>query len=225
MQLHQHCISDIAAKVAEVLKAYRGYCAEFGIDDGHQVINNLGGKDSGATELLACAILGDNYRSVAADTGNEHLDHSAASEKPCICNGGGDPVEIVSAEYPQELFVKRREKITKAWQRKQTVMAGAYRGIACASRRARRYGVARVVAHALQAPASEPDTSLDAALSAPATPGNPFPDMALLHGSFPMGRQRFCTDELKMQVVFDKVLAPLLEDGRDVVAVVWRSGG
>ena len=64
-------ISDIAAKVAEVLKAYRGYCAEFGIDDGHQVIiNNSGGKDSGATELLARAIFGDNYRSVAADTGN-----------------------------------------------------------------------------------------------------------------------------------------------------------
>ncbi|WP_240035976.1 phosphoadenosine phosphosulfate reductase family protein [Aeromonas dhakensis] len=211
-------ISDIAAKIAEVLKAYRGYCAEFGIDDGHQVIvNNSGGKDSGATELLARAIFGDNYRSVAADTGNEHpitLQHL----KTLHLQRGGDPVEIVSADYPQELFDKRRKKIAKAWQRKQKVMAGAYRDIVMPSLARADTAFAELWRNRAKALGwGEFDTPLDAALSALQRSGNPFLDMALLHGSFPLGRQRFCTDELKMQVVFDKVLTPLLDAGRDVV--------
>jgi len=203
-------ISDIAAKIAEVLKAYRGYCAEFGIDDGHQVIvNNSGGKDSGATELLARAIFGDNYRSVAADTGNEHpitLQHL----KTLHLQRGGTPVEIVSADYPQELF--------DAWQRKQTVMAGAYRGIVMPSLARADTAFAELWRNRAKALGwGEFDTPLDAALSALQRSGNPFLDMALIHGGFPLGRQRFCTDELKIQVVFDKVLSPLLDAGTDVV--------
>lgn len=211
-------ISDIAAKVAEVLKAYRGYCAEFGIDDDHQVIvNNSGGKDSGATELLARAIFGDNYRSVAADTGNEHP-ITQQHLKTLHLQRGGDPVEIVSADYPQELFYKRREKIAKAWQRKQTVMAGAYRGIVMPSLARADTAFAELWRNRAQALGwGEFDTPLDAALSALQRSGNPFLDMALIHGGFPLGRQRFCTDELKIQVVFDKVLSPLLDVGTDVV--------
>ncbi len=211
-------ISDIAAKVAEVLKAYRGYCAEFGIDDGHQVIvNNSGGKDSGATELLARAIFGNNYRSVAADTGNEHpitLQHL----KTLHLQRGGDPVEIVSADYPQELFDKRRETISKEWRRKQIVRAGAYQGIVMPSLANADTAFAELWRNRAKALGwGEFDTPLDAALSALHRSGNPFLDMALIHGGFPLGRQRFCTDELKLAVVFDKVLTPLLNANRDVV--------
>ncbi|MFL9706539.1 phosphoadenosine phosphosulfate reductase domain-containing protein [Aeromonas veronii] len=211
-------ISDISAKVAEVEKAYSGYLDQHLIDDDHQIIvNNSGGKDSGATELLARAIFGDNYRSVAADTGNEHpitLEHLQTLH----LQRGGQPVEIVSADYPQAMFDKRREAITKAWQRKQTVMAGAYRGIVMPSLARADTAFAELWRNRAKALGwGEFDTPLDAALSALQRSGNPFLDMALIHGGFPLGRQRFCTDELKIQVVFDKVLTPLLDAGTDVV--------
>lgn len=49
--------------------------------------------------------------------------------------------------------------------------------------------------------------------------GNSFLDCALLHGKFPMLRDRFCTDELKIQIAFDKAMQPMLDEG-DVV-VQW----
>ena len=210
-------ISDISAKIAEVEKSYREHCDEFGITDHQVIVNNSGGKDSGATELLARAILGENYRSVAADTGNEHpttIEHL----KTLHLQRGGAPVEIVSADYPQELFDKRREKIAKTWRRKQVVMAGAYRGIVMPSLARADTAFAELWRNRAKALGwGEFDTPLDAALSALHRSGNPFLDMALLHGGFPLGRQRFCTDELKIQVVFDLVLSPLLDASRDVV--------
>ena len=210
-------ISDIGAKIAEVEKAYRMYCDEFGITDHQVIVNNSGGKDSGATELLARAILGDNYRSVAADTGNEHpatIEHL----KTLHLQRGGHPVEIVSADYPQAMFEKRREKISKEWMGKQRVMAGAYRGIVMPSLGRADTAFAELWRNRAKALGwGEFATPLDAALSALHRSGNPFLDMALIHGGFPLGRQRFCTDELKIQVVFDKVLAPLLYKGSDIV--------
>lgn len=61
------------------------------------------------------------------------------------------------------------------------------------------------------------EAPIDAFISAFKRSGNPFLDMALMHGGFPLGRQRFCTDELKMNVVFDKVLSPLLAEGKQVI--------
>ncbi|MGL6365353.1 MT-A70 family methyltransferase [Aeromonas veronii] len=210
-------ISDMGAKIAEVEKAYRGYREEFGIEDHQVIVNNSGGKDSGATELLARAIVGDNYRSVAADTGNEHpitIEHL----KTLHLQRGGSPVEIVSADYTQEMFDKRREAITKAWQRKQIVMAGAYRGIVMPSLARADTAFAELWRNRANSLGwGDFETPLDAALSALHRSGNPFLDMALIHGGFPLGRQRFCTDELKIQVVFDKVLSPLLDAGKDVV--------
>lgn len=210
-------ISDIGALITGVSKAYREYCDRFGITDHQVIVNNSGGKDSGATELLARAIFGDSYRSVAADTGNEHpvtLEHL----KTLHLQRGGEPVEIVSADYPQELFDRRREKVAKEWQRKQIVRAGAYRGIAMPSLARADTAFAELWRNRAKALGwGEFETPLDAALSALQRSGNPFLDMALIHGGFPLGRQRFCTDELKIQVVFDKVLSPLLDAGTDVV--------
>ncbi len=210
-------ISDIGALITEVSKAYREYCDRFGINDHQVIVNNSGGKDSGATELLAHAIFGDNYRSVAADTGNEHP-ITLVHLKTLHLQRGGKPVEIVSAEYPQELFDKRRVKIAKEWQRKQIVRAGAYRGIVMPSLARADTAFAELWRQRARGLGwDEFETPLEAALSALKRSGNPFLDMALTHGGFPLGRQRFCTDELKIQVVYDKVLAPLLDAGRDVV--------
>lgn len=66
-------ISDCGQMIKKAEKRYSEYCSAHGITDAKVIVNNSGGKDSGATDLLAKAILGDDgYRSVACDTGNEH---------------------------------------------------------------------------------------------------------------------------------------------------------
>jgi 3'-phosphoadenosine 5'-phosphosulfate sulfotransferase (PAPS reductase)/FAD synthetase len=127
-------------------------------------------------------------------------------------------VQIVSAEYPQELFDKRNAAVLKGWAKKQKVMAGTYRGVIMPSltRTDTKFAEAwRGAAKDLGW--GEFDSPIDAFNDAFIRSGNPFLDMCLLHGGFPLGRQRFCTDELKMQVVFDKVLAPLIEQGENVI--------
>lgn len=210
-------ISDISQMIKEVEQTYKKHLNENDIDEHVVIVNNSGGKDSGATDLLAKAIIGDNYRSVAADTGNEHpitIEHLKTLHQ----FRGGSPVEIVSADYTQSMFDKRKERVIDAWGRKQRVMAGAYRGIVMPSltrddtkfaeewrKAAKRIGW------------GEFNAPIDAFLYAFKRSGNPFLDMALIHGGFPLGRQRFCTDELKIQVVFDKVLQPLLTECKTVV--------
>ncbi|MFP2768078.1 phosphoadenosine phosphosulfate reductase family protein [Oceanisphaera sp. KMM 10153] len=212
-------VSDISAKIKEVEQAFRRYLDEFGINEPVNIINNSGGKDSGATDLLAMAITGGAYRSVAADTGNEHpmtIEHlkTLHEQRP----DKGPVVEIVSADYPEEMFAKRREAISKGWRKKQMVRAGSYRGILMPSLSRADTKFAENWRSAAKAMGwGDYDTPLDAALSALHRTGNPFLDMALTHGGFPLGRQRFCTDELKMKVVLDRVLTPLIEAGCDVV--------
>lgn len=63
----------------------------------------------------------------------------------------------------------------------------------------------------------EHQTPLDAALSVLHPSGNSFLDAALLHGKFPPLRDRFCTDELKIQMAFDAVMKPMLDDGEVIV--------
>lgn len=210
-------VSDPLSLISEVKKAYLGYLNEFDIEDPVIIVNNSGGKDSGATDLLAREIFGDNYRSVAADTGNEHpltIQHLKQLHE----QRGGNPVEIVQADYPQELFDKRKQSVIKGWSGKQTILAGKYRGILMPSlsnpdtkfaeawrKQAKRIGM------------GEFSAPIDAFLHAFHRTGNPFLDMTLLHGGFPLGRQRFCTQELKIDVVFNKVIRHLLDECKTVI--------
>lgn len=204
--------------VRKVEQNYKRYCDEFGVTDPVVIVNNSGGKDSGVTDLLANHILGGNYRSVAADTGNESPITIEHLHNLHISRRGGPVVELVNMQYDQALFDTRAATVEKDWAKKQRVMAGAYRGIlmpnltdpetkfAEAWRRASK----RLNWGDYPAP-------IDAFRDAFKRSGNSFLDMALLHGGFPLGRQRFCTEELKMQLVLDKVLTPLIDAGHDVV--------
>ncbi|QYJ79400.1 phosphoadenosine phosphosulfate reductase family protein [Shewanella acanthi] len=210
-------ISDMSQKIEEVRKAYKRHLEHADLESPVVIVNNSGGKDSGATDALANVITDGNYRSVAADTGNEHpltIEHI----KTLHHQRGGLPVEIVSADYPQEMFDKRKERVIKDWSGKQRIKAGAYRGIVMPSLTRTDTKFAenwRSAAAKIGLP--EFESPIEAFNSSFVRSGNPFLDMCLLHGGFPIGRQRYCTDELKIQVVFDKVLSPLLDDGKDVI--------
>jgi 3'-phosphoadenosine 5'-phosphosulfate sulfotransferase (PAPS reductase)/FAD synthetase len=210
-------ISNVGQMIKEAKDCYLENLKVHGISDPQVIVNNSGGKDSGATDLLAFEILEGNYRSVAADTGNEHpwtIDHL----KSLHMQRDGSPVEIVSMDYEQALFDKRKEKVIKGWAKKQKIMAGAYRGIIMPSLTRTDTKFAEVWrGNAKRVGWGDYESPIHAFKAAFVRSGNPFLDMSLLHGGFPLGRNRYCTDELKIQVVFDKVLSPLLDEGKEIV--------
>jgi 3'-phosphoadenosine 5'-phosphosulfate sulfotransferase (PAPS reductase)/FAD synthetase len=214
-------ISNVGQKIAEVKKTYKEECSKFGIDPDHKVfVANSGGKDSGATDLLAMAITEGDYQSVACDTGNENpltINHlKTLHTQP---GRGGSEVKIIKAEYSQASFDKRLERMKKGWSKKQVVMAGSYRGISMPSLSAKDTKFAELWrARSRHLGFGEFDCALDALTSVFKKSGNPFLDMCLLHGGFPLGRNRYCTKELKVDLAYKEVYEPALED---VEVVVW----
>lgn len=212
-------ISNCGQMIKDVEKKYKSYCQANGIKDHKVIVNNSGGKDSGATDLLATAILGEeNFRSVACDTGNEHS-HTIDHLKNWHNQRGGLSVEIVSADYPQELFDKRKAKVEKQWKSKMMVRAGAYRGILMPSLANPNTKFAEVWRKNAKRVGWGDNYSapIDAFREVFVKTGNPFFDMCLIHGGIPLGRQRYCTDELKIDVAFNQVVEPLLDEGEEVV--------
>jgi 3'-phosphoadenosine 5'-phosphosulfate sulfotransferase (PAPS reductase)/FAD synthetase len=212
-------VSDIAEKVREIEIAYHRYLNLFRIPDDHKiVVNYSAGKDSTATLAVANALFGNRVQAVMADTDNEHeltVEFARNVHQQIGCN----PVQVVKRVYTEADFAKRRAYLEKNWRKRQAIRMGVYRGIVMPSlarsdtkfgqawlRTAERWGI-------------EFETPLDAALSVLHPSGNSFLDCALLHGKFPMLRDRFCTDELKIQIAYEKTMLPMLDDG-DVV-VQW----
>lgn len=211
--------SDSALLVREIENTYQRYVDQFRIPSDHRiVVNYSAGKDSTATLIVANALFGEKVTSVMSDTDNEHSDTIEYARTIHEQIGCG-PVKVVKKIYSQEDFDKRRLAVTKGWNKRQAIRMGAYRGIVMPSlnrsdtkfgqawlKTAERWGV-------------EFNTALEACLSVLQPSGNSFLDAALLHGKFPQLRDRFCTDELKIQIAFDAAINPMIDDG-DVV-VQW----
>lgn len=209
--------TDISEKIREIEVAYDSYTYDHRIPDDHVIIVNYSaGKDSTTTLAIAHHLFGDKVRSVMADTDNEHeltINYARQIHEQIGCA----PIEVVKRIYTESDFSKRRATVDKNWRKKQAIRMGAYRGVIMPSlsrsdtkfgqawqRTAERWGI-------------EFETPLTAAMSVLHPSGNSFLDAALLHGKFPMLRDRFCTDELKIQIAFDAVMAPLLNDGEVIV--------
>ncbi|ECJ5905826.1 phosphoadenosine phosphosulfate reductase [Salmonella enterica subsp. diarizonae] len=209
--------SDIRMMIREIELAYNRYLTEFRIPDDHKIIVNFSaGKDSTKTATIAHHLFGERVQNVMADTDNEHeltVDYAGNIHHQIGCK----PVQIVKRVYTESDFERRRQSLIKRWAKCQPIRMGAYRGVVMPSlarsdtkfgqawqRTAERWGI-------------EFETPLDAALSVMHPSGNSFLDAALLHGKFPMMRDRFCTEELKIQIAFDAAIKPLLDDGEVVV--------
>ncbi|WP_338149547.1 phosphoadenosine phosphosulfate reductase domain-containing protein [Xenorhabdus bovienii] len=211
--------SDMALMVREIERSYQQYLNEYRIPDDHKIIVNFSaGKDSTATLTIASHLFGDKVQGVMADTDNEHSStieyaHNIHEQIGCA------PVEVVKRIYTQANFDKRRAAINKNWRKRQVIKMGAYRGITMPSLARTDTKFASAWRQTAARWGIEYETPLDAALSVMKPSGNSFLDACLLHGKFPMLRDRFCTDELKIQIVYDAVLAPQIDDG-DVI-VQW----
>nr|WP_252120477.1 phosphoadenosine phosphosulfate reductase family protein [Symbiopectobacterium purcellii] len=209
--------TDISQMVKEIEIAYSRYLNEFRIPDDHVILVNFSaGKDSTTTATIANHLFGGRVRSVMADTDNEH-ELTIQFAKDIHLQIGSNPVEVVKRIYTEEEFAKRRERVTAGWKTKQSIRLGAYRGVVMPSlaRSDTKFGQAWL--KTAERWGIEFETALDAALSVLHPSGNSFLDAALLHGQFPQLRNRFCTDELKIQIVFDAVIKPLIDDGEVVV--------
>jgi len=210
-------VSDISAKVREIETAYRNYLDVFRIPEDHKiVVNYSAGKDSTATLAVANALFGRRVQAVMADTDNEHeltISFARTIHEQIGCH----PVQVVKRIYSSADFARRRAYMKKNWSKKQAIRMGAYRGVVMPSlgrvdtafgqawlKTAKRWGI-------------DFETALDAALSVMHPSGNSFLDAALLHGKFPMLRDRFCTDELKIQIAYDAAIRPMLDEGEVVV--------
>lgn len=210
-------VSDISAKVREIETAYRNYLDVFRIPEDHKiVVNYSAGKDSTATLAVANALFGRRVQAVMADTDNEHeltISFARTIHEQIGCH----PVQVVKRIYSAADFARRRAYMKKNRSKKQAIRMGAYRGVVMPSlgradtafgqawlKTAKRWGI-------------DFETALDAALSVMHPSGNSFLDAALLHGKFPMLRDRFCTDELKIQIAYDAAIRPMLDEGEVVV--------
>jgi len=211
---------DITSKLREVRSTYTSYIEKNRIPNDHIIVVNFSaGKDSTATLAIAHYLFGDRVRAVIpvmADTDNEHeitLEYGRHIHEQIGCA----PVEMVKRIYTDADFAKRRATVDRNWRKKQAIRMGAYRGVIMPSlsRSDTKFGLAWQ--KTAERWGIEFETPLDAALSVLHPSGNSFLDAALLHGKFPMLRDRFCTDELKIQIAFDAVMAPLLNDGEVIV--------
>lgn len=210
-------VSDIGGMVREIEAAYSGYLSEFQIPSDHKIIVNFSaGKDSTTTATIAHHLFGDRVQGVMADTDNEH-DLTVDFARNVHVQIGCKPVQVVKRIYTDTDFERRRKSITERWPKRQAIRMGAYRGVIMPSLARADTKFGRAWLRTAERWGIEFETPLDAALSVMHPSGNSFLDAALLHGKFPMMRDRFCTDELKIQIAFDGAIKPLLDDGEIIV--------
>ncbi len=179
-----------------------------------------GGKDSTATACLALERAerrGMDIRYLFADTGNEHeitLEHVDYLARTLGIN-----IETVRADFAPK-FAARRAAMLKDWpkelRRKQhtTACRDACTDLAYAERALLRGDCPCPIR--ISPPI--PDDLIAKAVALMQPSGNPFLDMAMLHGRFPGAKSRFCTDELKLQPMdMAKDLVRIGPDARPVI--------
>lgn len=179
-----------------------------------------GGKDSAATACLAIERAerrSMELRFLFADTGNEHpltLEHI-----DYLARTLGITIETVRADFSGK-FAARRERMRSDWikelRRKMhtTECRAACEDLAWAEKALIREECDCPIKITPALPADLVERAVE--LMHPT--GNPFLDMAMLHGRFPGSQTRFCTDELKltpMEEIKDRIRFG--DDGQPIV--------
>lgn len=213
-------ISNIPAMIKEVKETLTINLDKAGIDFNEAVFLNSysAGKDSQATRHVMNEITEGHSRSVMADTDNENpitLEYAKSIHE----QDGYSPVEIIRADFSEERFAIKRDSLSKRWSKHQRIQAGAYKGVTMPrlndpdskfSELWRKYTNLNWQPHDFQTP-------LEAALHYTHRTGNAFLDSMILHGKQPQRKDRSCTEELKMDSVWEQVNEPLIEDGEFVI--------
>lgn len=188
--------SDKKTRLEGLINKARSEFERLGVRECVNQAGISGGKDSTAIYLLAYE-LGIKIIPTYCDTDNEHDITNAHVRTFYKSLPNAPEVLILKKEYSEAQFEKKRDTIRKNWRKPHRIRAGSRRG-------------------EFIPPMSE--ESIEKALNAVQKTGNSFLDMCLLHGMFPLRRSQFCTDELKIDLVYDEVLKPLLAQNKKVLS-------
>lgn len=160
-----------------------------------------GGKDSAATACLAIERAQRrpmSLRFMFADTGNEHpitLDHVAYLAKSLNIT-----IETVRADFADK-FPARREAMRRDWVKELRRKRHSRTCLAACTDFA--YAERAIIREKCECPIEVspplPIELVERAIALMHPTGNPFLDMAMLHGRFPGTQTRFCTSELKLE--------------------------
>jgi 3'-phosphoadenosine 5'-phosphosulfate sulfotransferase (PAPS reductase)/FAD synthetase len=157
----------------------------------HNIVSVSGGKDSTALLLLAIERQTENLQAVFCDTGNEH---PITYEYVQYLNETVFPIKTVKADMSENIN-RRREKLEKIAN-----------------------GEIDEVAKGLKYPFT-PERAREIIPLMQVT-GNPFLDLCVARGMFPTTMRRFCSEELKRNVLIEEVQLPLLDGTNKVMA--WQ---
>jgi 3'-phosphoadenosine 5'-phosphosulfate sulfotransferase (PAPS reductase)/FAD synthetase len=157
----------------------------------NNIVSVSGGKDSTALLLLAIERNTENLQAVFADTGHEHPTTIGYIE---YLNAEVFPIKTIKADFSERIMKKRK--------RLELIAAGEPDPV----NRKMKY----------------PWTpeSAERALKVLHPTGNPFLDLCLLNGLFPSTRTRWCSKELKRDLMITQVNFPLMEQGHEVYS--WQ---
>lgn len=202
----------------------------------YNVISLSGGKDSTALALLAIERKAPNLFGVFADTGNElepTYDYVRYLEKVL-----GMPIYWVKADFSEQIASKRKfiandlrskrkyktvpvfdKDGQPVWKRENGTGPIVYKEVT-------KKGVKSLVpvqqtkqiggGHKVR----WSNKAKRRALAVLHPSGNPFLDLCLWKGRFPSTKARFCSEELKREVILYQVQFPLLEQGHQVIS--WQ---
>jgi 3'-phosphoadenosine 5'-phosphosulfate sulfotransferase (PAPS reductase)/FAD synthetase len=179
-----------------------------------------GGKDSTAVACLAVERMQRRPdfrpRFLFADTGNEH--DVTLEQVAYLARALGIEIETVKADFSNR-FAARREAMARDWpkelRRKQHTTQ-------CREHQANDLSYAEKAAYReecdcpIKVSPPVPDHLIRRAISFMVPTGNPFLDMAKLHGRFPGSKTRFCTQELKLDPM-EFIKSPIRMAGTPVV--------
>ena len=97
----------------------------------------------------------------------------------------------IKANYTEERFEARRKSILNSWQKPHTIRQGSLKG---------------------QVIPPMKDWQIERAIKATEKSGNAMLDLFLLHGGIPNRLGRYCTEELKIDVMLNQVSLPTLAE-------------
>jgi len=191
-------VSDVRTLLDETISMYRS-CFPDDANALHEV-SVSGGKDSACAYAIANIVTEGKFNATMCDTDNEHqatLDY--VSDLHNNVGNGAPEVTKIKAIFTEEMFANRRKNIVKSWSNPYTIKQGVRAG---------------------EVIPPMTDQQIYTALEATQMTDNAMLNTMLLHGSMPTRMARHCTDDLKINAVFNQILLPLLAE-HDGEVVNW----
>lgn len=183
-------ISDVRTLLDETTAMYKS-CFPDDANCLHEV-SVSGGKDSACSYAIANIVTEGKFNATFCDTDNEHTATIDYVENLHLNVGNNAPkVTKIKAIFTEAMFENRRKNIAKNWVKPHLITQGVRAG---------------------QTIPPMSDQQIKTAIEATVISDNAMLNTMLLHGSMPTRLARHCTEDLKINAIFNQVLLPALAE-------------